>query len=105
GSQIRQVTTRFTDSVQRVIIASSDGILAEDERRVVQLMASVTAERGGVRQLGRRARGGQTGLELFERHAPEDLGCETAEGAIRMLDAIPAPAGQMPVIVSNGWGG
>ena len=105
GPTIRQVTTRFMDSVQRVVIASSDGILAEDERRVVQLSTAVTAERGGVRQLGRRARGGQTGLELFERHAPEGLGRETAEAAIRMLDAIPAPAGPMPVIVSNGWGG
>lgn len=105
GPLIRQVTTRFMDSVQRVVIASSDGVLAQDERRVVQLSTAVTAERGGVRQLGRRARGGQIGLELFERHAPEELGREAAEGAIRMLDAIPAPAGPMPVIVSNGWGG
>jgi TldD protein len=105
GPLIRQVSTRFSDSVQRVVIARSDGILAEDERRVVQLFASVTAERGGVRQLGRRARGGQIGLELFEQHLPEQLGRETAEGAITMLDAVPAPAGPMPVIVSNGWGG
>jgi TldD protein len=105
GPQVRQVTTRFTDSVQRVVIASSDGILAEDERRIVQLMVAVTAERGGMRQIGRRARGGQTGLELFDRFPPEDLGREAAEGAITMLDAIPAPAGTMPVIMSNGWGG
>jgi TldD protein len=105
GPLIRQVTTRFTDSVQRVIIASSDGVLAEDERRVVQLSATVTAERGGVRQQGRRARGGQIGLELFERFSPEELGRESAEGAIQMLDAIPAPAGTMPVVMSNGWGG
>src|SRR5262249_35227664 len=46
GPQVRQVTARFSDTVQRVVIASSDGILAEDERRVVQLSAAVTAERG-----------------------------------------------------------
>ncbi len=105
GPQVRQVTTRFVDQVQRVIIASSDGVLAQDERRVVQLYVAVTAERDGLRQVGRRSRGGQIGLDLFERHAPEDLGRDTADGAIRMLDAIPAPAGTMPVIVSNGWGG
>ncbi|MFN8634823.1 MAG: TldD/PmbA family protein [Chloroflexota bacterium] len=105
GSLVRQVTTRFSDSVQRVIVASSDGILAEDERRIVQLFVSVTTERGGMRQIGRRARGGQTGLELFDRFPPEHLGSETAEAAIAMLDAIPAPAGTMPAIVSNGWGG
>ena len=77
--------------MQRVLIASSDGTLAEDERRIVQLMVAVTAEKNGVRQIGRRARGGQTGLELFDAHAPDLLGRETAEGAIRMLDAIPSP--------------
>lgn len=105
GPLVRQVTTRFSDMVQRVVIASSDGILATDERRVVQLMVAVTAERGGVRQIGRRARGGQTGLELYDTFSPEDLGRDTANGAISMLDAVPAPAGTMPVIVSNGWGG
>lgn len=105
GPEVAQVTIRFSDMVQRVLIASSDGTLAEDERRIVQLMVAVTAEKNGVRQIGRRARGGQIGLELFDTHAPDLLGRETAEGAIRMLDAIPAPAGTMPVIISNGWGG
>ncbi|MGE3267966.1 MAG: TldD/PmbA family protein [Chloroflexota bacterium] len=105
GGLVRQVTIRFSDSVQRVLIANSEGVLAQDERRVVQMMVAVTAERDGVRQVGRRARGGQTGLELFAEHPPENLGRETADGAIRMLDAIPAPAGTMPVVMSNGWGG
>ena len=73
GSLVRQVTTRFQDVVQRVVIASSDGIIAEDERRIVQLMVAVTAERDGVRQVGRRARGGQTGLELFDTFSPEQV--------------------------------
>jgi TldD protein len=105
GPAIRQVTVRFFDAVQRVVIAASDGVLTQDERRVVQLSTAVTAERGGARQVARRARGGQIGLELFDRFAPADLGRETAEAAIGMLDARPAPAGPMPVIVSNGWGG
>ena len=105
GPLVRQVTTRFSDLVQRVVIASSDGILAEDERRIVQMMVAVTAERGGVRQVGRRARGGQTGLELYAIFSPEQVGQEAANSAIRMLDAIPAPAGPMPVIIGNGWGG
>jgi TldD protein len=105
GPLVRQVTTRFQDVVQRVVIASSDGIIARDERRIVQLMVSVTAERGGVRQIGRRARGGQAGLELFDTFSPETLANEAANGAISMLEAIPATAGPMPVIMSNGWGG
>ena len=59
GPEVAQVTIRFSDIVQRVLIASSGGTLAEDERRIVQLMVAVTAEKNGMRQIGRRARGGQ----------------------------------------------
>jgi len=105
GGEVRQVTLRFADAVQRVLVAGSDGTFAEDERRTVQLVVGVTAERGGQRQVGRRARGGQAGLELFERYVPEEVGREAAQAAIHMLDAVPAPAGPMPVVVGNGWGG
>jgi TldD protein len=105
GHEVRQVSVRYADSVQRVLIANSDGTLAEDERRFVQLAVAVTAERGRARQVGRRARGGQVGLELFERHAPEEVARDAAAAAIIMLDAAPATAGPMPVVVGNGWGG
>ncbi|MDP8922061.1 MAG: TldD/PmbA family protein, partial [Chloroflexota bacterium] len=105
GSLVRQVQVRLADSVQRVLVASSDGVYAEDERRAVQLSVAVTAERAGTRQIGRRVRGGGTGVELFDHHPPEDIAREAADVAIRMLDARPAPAGPMPVVVANGWGG
>ncbi len=105
GPEVRQVTVRYSDALQRIMVASSDGTLAEDERRALQLSVAVTAERGGVRQVGRRARGGQVGLELFDRHLPEDVARDAATAAITMLDARPAPAGPMPVVVGNGWGG
>ena len=105
GPSVRQVSVRYADMVQWVVIATSDGAFAEDERRVVQLSVGVTAERDGARQVGRRARGGQVGLELFERHPPEEVGREAGETALRMLDARPAPAGPMAVVVGNGWGG
>ena len=105
GAEIRQVSVRYADAVQRVLVANSEGLLAQDQRRVVQLTVGVTAERGGVRQVGRRTRGGQVGLELFERHPPEELAREAGEAALRMLDARPAPAGPVPVVVGNGWGG
>jgi len=105
GGLVRQVQVRLSDAVQRIVVASSDGVYAEDERRVAQLAVAVTAARDGTLQIGRRVRGGGTTLDLFERHRPEDVASEAAEVAIRMLDARPAPAGPMPVIVANGWGG
>jgi TldD protein len=105
GQEIRQISVRYASSVQRVLVATSDGELVEDERRALQLTVSATAERNGVRRVGRRTRGGQLGLELFEVHQPEAIAAEAAEAAIHLLDAVPAPAGPMPVVVGNGWGG
>lgn len=105
GSLVRQVQVRLASSVQRVLVASSDGVYAEDERRAAQLSVAVTAERNGTRQVGRRARGAGTDVDLFDRHPPEDVAREAADVAIRMLDARPAPAGPMPVVIANGWGG
>src|SRR5439155_25615319 len=52
----------------------------------------------------RRARGGQAGLEVLHDPDPQQLGRETAEVALALLDARPAPAGTMPVVIGNGWG-
>lgn len=105
GPLVRQVSTRYTDSVQLVTIANSEGLLTRDRRNHLQLTVNVTAEREGVRQAGRTARGGQVGLELFERTPPEVIAQEATASAIAMLDAVPAPAGAMPVVIGSGWGG
>jgi TldD protein len=102
---IRQVSVRLAHLRERVTIANSEGLLVGDERLEVQLSTSVTAQRGDLLQVGRRVRGGQAGLEVLRDPGPEQLGREAAGVAITLLDARPAPAGKMPVVVSNGWGG
>jgi TldD protein len=105
GPEVRQVSARLMHLRQRVLIANSDGLLAADERLEVQLSAAVTAQRDELLQVARRSRGGQAGLEVVRDPGPEVLGREAAEMALRLLDARPAPAGKMPVVVRNGWGG
>ena len=104
GDAVRQVSARLGHSRQRITIANSEGLLANDERFELQLSAAVAAERDGLRQVGRRVRGGQAGLELLIDPDPERLGREAAEVALALLDARPAPAGVMPVVIANGWG-
>jgi TldD protein len=105
GEAVRQVTARLSHSRQRILIATSDGLLVGDERLELQLQAAVTAQRGDLRQVARRARGGQAGLEVLREPGPEQLGRQTAEVALSLLEARPAPAGRMPVVIGNGWGG
>ena len=105
GPAVRQVTARLMHSRQQIQVASSEGFLAHDERLEIQLSVAVTAQRGELLQVARRARGGQAGLEVLREPGPAALGREAAEMALALLDARPAPAGKMPVVVRNGWGG
>jgi TldD protein len=68
-------------------------------------MVAVVAEHQGVRQTGNEAPGRRGGLELLERLDIADQARKAAERAVRMLDARSAPAGEMPVLIGNGFGG
>jgi len=65
----------------------------------------VLAQKNGVIQRASQGFGGQMGMELFDANNPEALSRELAEAAVKMLDAGPAPAGEMTVVINNGWGG
>ncbi len=102
---VRQVLIAYTDSLQRVLIASSDGRLAREERPRIRLVAQVVAVRDGVIQTGFEGPAGATGAELFDRRPPAETGRLAARVAVAMLDGRPSPAGEMPVVLGPGGGG
>jgi TldD protein len=102
---VRQVVVGYGDSVQRVLVASSEGAWVEEERHRVRLMAQVVAARDGVVQTGFDGPAGLGGVELLEARPPADIGAEAARMAVAMLDGVPAPAGEMAVVVGPAGGG
>ncbi|MEM7800671.1 MAG: TldD/PmbA family protein [Chloroflexota bacterium] len=104
-SRIVQVQTSYKETDRQVAIYNSDGVWAEDQRQIVEMRIQVTAKDGDVLQPNQTGFGGQKGLELFDQFEVEQVAREAAEGAIKMLDARPLSAGEMPVVISNGWGG
>ncbi len=102
---VRQVLAAHADSRQRVLIASSHGLWAEEIRPRLRLVVQVVAFRDGVFQTGFDGPGGLTGAELLERHPPAETGRRAARMAVAMLDGRPAPAGEMPVVLGPGGGG
>jgi len=100
-----QVTAGYQESTRRVWIYNSEGVWAEDDRRMLEFRAGVTAHRGDVRQSMATGLGGQIGLELLDDKDPLAMIRDAAESAVLMLDARPAPAGEMAVVINNGWGG
>jgi TldD protein len=105
GGEVRQVVATHMDTRQKVLIASSDGRIAEDDRTRVRFAVQVVAARGGEIATGFEAPGHSGGMELLERFPAAELGAKAAGKALRMLDARPSPAGQFPVVLGPGQGG
>lgn len=100
-----QVTGRYDQIRRRVWIYNSDGVWVEDDRQILEFGGGVVAQRDDMRQSSRMGIGGQVGLELLDEKDPVAAMVEAAESAVLMLDSRPAPAGEMAVVINNGWGG
>jgi TldD protein len=103
--EVVQVVGAYGDSLQRKLIATSDGRLVEEERPRIRLVAQVVAARDGVIQTGFFGPAACAGVEFFDRFTAEEIGRKAAQRAVTMLDSIPAPAGEMPVVLAPGMGG
>jgi TldD protein len=103
--RIRQTTVMYRESRQHVLIANSDGVLAEDERLYLTAFVQVVAADGGAVQTGYDAVGGLIGMELFDATSFESVAENAARRAVMMLSARKAPAGRMPVVLSSAAGG
>ena len=101
---ITQVRAVYNQTSRRVWIYNSDGVWAEDDREIIELLGVVTAQKGDVHQTMFGAIGGQMGLELLDKDPVAAIE-DAAASAVLMLDARPAPAGEMTVVINNGWGG
>ena len=109
---LRQVAVGYGDSTQNVWIASAElrggawtGALTEDRRIQSVLRVNVTAGAGDLLQTGYQALGQTRGFELFHSQEVERTVHEAVRLAIQALDALPAPAGTFPVILSSSAGG
>ncbi|HEX6208196.1 MAG TPA: TldD/PmbA family protein [Actinomycetota bacterium] len=105
GPEVRQVIALYGDSVQRLLIASSEGLWVEEERHRLRLVVQVVAARGDALQTGFEGPAGLGGVEVLRAHPPAETGEKAARQAITMLDGVPAPAGEMAVVVGPAGGG
>ncbi|KRG76784.1 protease TldD [Stenotrophomonas ginsengisoli] len=104
--RVVQVMVSLSGGVDTVLIARSDGVLGADVRPLVRLNVQVLVESNGRRESGYAGGGGRYGYaELFADGRPEELAREALRQALINLEAIPAPAGVMPVVLGAGWPG
>ncbi len=102
---IKQVAITYRDSIQNIYIATSDGIITQDERIYTLAIVQVIAAKDDVLQTGYESVGGLLGFELFEESRLKEITVKAAQKAVRMLSARKAPGGRMPVVISADAGG
>ncbi len=103
---VSQVIVSISGVLDTVLIAAADGTLAADVRPLVRLNVQVIAERNGRREQGSAGGGGRYGYrELLANGRAHALAREAVRQALVNLDAVPAPAGTMTVVLGPGWPG
>jgi len=103
--RIGQVMVAYGDVIQDVTIANSLGRLVEDRRVRTRLSVNAVAACGGQMQTGFESLGATQGFELATPETCENLARQAAGRAITALEAKPAPAGKMPVVMAGAAGG
>ena len=102
---ISQVSVSYGDSRRRILVANSDGVLAEDDTVRSFFAVSCVATGDAGMQTGRETIGHTVGFELFDMYDVAELAERAARRAVTKLRARPAPSGQMPVVIGSGGGG
>ena len=103
--RVIQVMAGLASEYDVVLVARADGTLAADVRPLVRLSVSVIAEQKGRRESGSSGGGGRFGLAYFSDAQIEQYVNEAVHAALTNLEARPAPAGEMTVVLGSGWPG
>ncbi len=103
--RVAQVMAGLAAEYDVVMVARADGTLAADVRPLVRLSVTVIAEQKGRREVGSAGGGGRFGLAYFDDAIIEQYVDEAVQAALTNLEARPAPAGEMTVVLGSGWPG
>lgn len=102
---ISQSSISYSDSIQKIFIANSEGLVVDDIRSRNVMAINAVAESSGEKESAGIISGSHAGLEYMENLDIEAIGKETARSAKTILFATPAPAGNFPVVIENEFGG
>ena len=103
--RIVQVMAGLAGEFDVVLVARSDGVLAADIRPLIRLSVTVIAEQDGRREVGTSGGGGRYGYAYFTDELIGHYVNEATRSALINLEAKPAPAGPMTVVLGSGWPG
>ncbi len=104
--RVVQVSATIAASMQEIEILRPEGTLVRDARPMTRVNISVIVEENGRRESGGHGSGGRAPLTgLIDPTQWKSTTKEALRIALVNLDAVPAPAGGMDVVLGAGWPG
>jgi TldD protein len=103
--RVAQVMAGLASEYDVILVARADGTLAADVRPLVRLSVTVITEQNGRREIGSGGGGGRFGLAYFTDEQIAEYVDHAVKAALTNLEARPAPAGEMTVVLGSGWPG
>jgi len=103
--RVTQVMAGLAGEYDMVLLARSDGLLNADIRPLVRLSLQVIVESNGKREQGSAGGGGRFDYTYFTDEILREYAVKAVHQAVINLDAKPAPAGNMTVVLGSGWPG
>ena len=103
--RVKKVTIGFSDQASAILVADSNGRLVEDIQPMTTLYVNCVAEQDGRRESGGYNVAARSDLGFY---TPERLGRVVKEAVARttiLFEAVPAPAGEMPIVLAAGSSG
>ncbi|MGK5048549.1 metalloprotease TldD [Janthinobacterium sp. GB4P2] len=103
--RVVQVMAGLAGEYDVVLVLRSDGVLAADIRPLVRVSLTVIAEQHGRRETGSAGGGGRFSYDYFSDAVLEQYAADAVNSALVNLEARPAPAGPMTIVLGPGWPG
>ncbi len=103
--RVTQVMASIAGEYEVVMVARHDGVMAADVRPLVRCSIQVITEQEGRREQGSAGGGGRFDYSYFSDEVLQGYAQKAVHQALTNLDARPAPAGSMTVVLGNGWPG
>lgn len=103
--RVTQVMASIAGEYEVMMVARHDGVMAADVRPLVRLSIQVITEQDGRREQGSSGGGGRFDYSYFTDEVLQNYAAQAVHQALTNLDARPAPAGSMTVVLGSGWPG
>lgn len=102
SKEVIKVNAGFQSSAKRILVVTSDGVMAEDLIPHGYLYAFVVAERNGKREQAFFNLGGHRDFSFYTDETVAKIAKKAVSNVLIQFDAIQPPAGEVPVVLGPG---